>query len=149
MSDIIIWHKDLIEVLPDGLLRNLWNNCCLFSLMWQGHVERKGICDQTFKILKNFSAEDFKKYCSLVKDELEKRTFIVISAGNGTLINDLKGCSEEEKKELYTPWHNRYYLKECMNFLDDLYWEGVISKIDNATCWDFIINEVGDFPWVS
>ena len=36
-----------------------------------------------------------------------------------------------------------------MNFLDDLYWEGVISKIDNATCWDFIINEVGDFPWVS
>ena len=129
-----LWHKDLIDVLPDKQLVGQWRECCLIA---------KGLHDGTLNHVlvnkvKNYPLQDFANYTARVWQEMCNR-------GKNPIWRNFQQYLGEDitsvvlEADVYPDWHNVRYLKQCFFNLQEKFdcggitwseWVRVVSKCD-------------------
>ena len=116
-----LWHKDLIDVLPDKQLQGQWRECCLIA---------KGLHDGTLNHLlvnkvKEYPVGQFVTYTSWVFFEMKKR-------GKNPLWKNFSRYFDGIDvvylaQDVFVGWHNDRYLRQCYYNLQEKYDCGGIS----------------------
>lgn len=117
-----LWHKDLIDVLPQKQLVAQWRECCAII----SNIENKGTPNHLLvnKILW-YNKSHLYSYCCLVCSEMLKRGYNVSDKS----VEKIRGyCSIDEQQVssriekdniLFEGWHNKRYLIQCFYNLQE------------------------------
>ena len=125
-----LWHKDLIDVLPQKQLVAQWRECC--SII--SNIARKGTPNHILvNYVLDFSADEYKEYTKLVINEMKRRGYKI---SDTSFVNFVVNFNKAEKyfdndrrtKELYEGIHNERYLEQCFMNLQEKYDRGMFSK---------------------
>ena len=117
-----LWHKDLIDVLPDNQLRGQWRECCLIA---------KGLADGTLNHLlvnkvMQYPKSHLKRYTESVIRECRKRGIgireLVFYAHLARWIEDESDpMVASADAPVFDGWHNFRYLRQCYYNLQEKY----------------------------
>ena len=122
-----LWHKDLIDVLPDNQLKGQWRECCLIAkALHDGNLNHLLV-----NKVKKYLLSEFAGYCLNVYLECERRG-LVRNADRAMQYFD--GICEPE----FIGWHNDRYLLQCYYNLQEKYDCGGISEKE----WKRVENRV-------
>lgn len=105
-----LWHKALIEVLPQKQLVSQWRE--LSAIV--GSIEKYGTPNHLLvnKVL-DYPKSHFLAYSKLVADEMQRRGY----KPKESVYNKIKGycgkCEPLDFSELFDGWHNKRYLNQC------------------------------------
>lgn len=119
-----LWHKDLIDVLPDKQLLAQWRECvCIVT-----NIKRNGTPNHLLvnKVL-NYNKSHFYAYCCKVVNEMYNRGFNVsqqsINKISSYVTDEEKQISSQFEKDdsVFYGWHNERYLKQCYYNLQEKY----------------------------
>lgn len=102
-----LWHKDLIDVLPDKQLVGQWRECCVIA---KGRYE--GTLNHVLvNKVKDYPEEHLYNYAALIWAEMRHRgmnpRWEIISK-----YFDHRSLAYS-KEEVYPEWHNDRYLRQC------------------------------------
>ena len=136
-----LWHKDLIDVLPQKQLIAQWRECCAII----SNIENKGTPNHILvnKIM-YYNKSHLYAYCCLVCSEMLKRGYNV-SESSVEKIRDY--CSVEEQQvssriekdgSLFYGWHNKRYLLQCFYNLQEKFDCGSLSVEE----WRLVYNKI-------
>lgn len=150
-----MWHKDLIEVLPNKQLVSQWRECCCIA---KNMAEKGGPNHILVNRLIEYDETSFLYYTNKVINEIEKRGFKVSKKSSDEFYKNLCKASnngvfrkinpwytldeecEDPCKNLYESWHNYRYLIQCFHNLQEKYdcgaipedqWSKVLVKFDH------------------
>ena len=132
-----LWHKDLIEALPDKLLLNQFRECGIIASNIKKYKNPKSIYVNRIMC---YSISDFNNYCKIVLEEIVKRRRKISKSTIETLKKstgfdaDLSNIN----RDIYSDWHNTIYLIQCYYMLEELRHCGEINNLE----WVKIINQV-------
>lgn len=124
-----LWHKDLIDVLPQKQLVAQWRECC--SII--SNIARKGTPNHILvNYVLDYSIDEFRIYTYEIIKEMRNRGYKLSDVS-------LKNCKYNVKEarkyfgnkktlELYEGIHNERYLKQCFMNLQEKYDRGMFSK---------------------
>ena len=141
-----LWHIDLIPLLPDDLLYNLWVDCIKISEELSMTGEPNGeINDEFAKRIINYMPDDFYTYVMVyVKDECVRRglqfTYENISyfENNMVLYAGRQNFTLTDRPFLFQGWMTTRYLQQNILLLEELYDNEEIELKD----WFKIVNGV-------
>lgn len=127
-----IWHKDMIDVLPDMQLRGQWRECCCIA----SNIRNNGTPNHLLvnKIM-NYDYHMFLDTSILVRDEMLNRDRR-ISHSAEIQVFPANYINKYSTPELFPEWHNRRYLRQCYYNLQEKYDCGGISEAE----WELIEN---------
>lgn len=133
-----LWHKKIIKVLPDKMLLSQWRE--LSAIV--GSINKNGTPNHRLvNILMDYPKDHLYTYTKRVYEEMKRRNFKV---SNSVLdkIYTYTGFNIDEvsQSELYSNWHNKRYLIQCLKNLEEKYDRGIIEKEE----WENLIKEVND-----
>ena len=133
-----MWHKDLIEVLPDRHLVGQWRELSAIMTMIRKDTLKHPLVD---KVL-DFPYSHLYNYTMLVKNTMDSRNI----TNSHMIWNKLLALVPESQQiklsvaELYVKerqprktgidWHNERYLRQCLYNLQEKYDCGIVSKKD-------------------
>lgn len=136
-----LWHKDIIDVLPDKHLVAQWRECCAIV----GSIKRYGIPNHVLvNPIMKYNKSHFYLYCCVVCHEMYKRNFKVSEESRNKILDYV---SDEEKQvssqiekdgSLFEGWHNERYLIQCFYNLQEKYDRGMISEDE----WKKVVKRV-------
>lgn len=113
-----LWHKDLIKVLPDDLLKRQWMYCNKIANNIHAH-KKPG--DIFVSKIEDYPLNHFHRYCLLVRNEMIHRGF----KRKFEVIDDLFDISRTDPfirvQDLFPGWHNERYLLQCTHMLQERY----------------------------
>lgn len=138
-----LWHKDLIEVLPNKQLLGQWSECCAIA----SSIKRLGTPNHILvnKIM-DYKLSHFYKYRQLLTAEMYKRKFKV---SNSAIVKILAIAPADIRMEgdvfltydeLFAGWHDDRYLKQCLYNLQEKYDCDGISKTEWDPIYDMYKN---------
>ena len=115
-----IWHKDLIKVLPRQQLLGQWRECCLIAK----NISENGTPNH---ILVNqiitYAPSHFYTYAKHVEIEMKRRGYKADIAKIDKYIKAHYVWGDD----LFSCWHNKRYLRQCLCNLQEKYDCGGIS----------------------
>lgn len=128
-----LWHKDLIEKLPNKMLVSQWRELAAIV----GSINKKGTPNHRLvNILLEYDKSHFYTYSNLIYEEMKRRNMnpkvIVYNK-----IDEYCHSKLIDKDMLFLNWHNDRYYKQCYYNLEEKYDRGIISLED----WDKIKEE--------
>lgn len=117
-----LWHKDLIDVLPQKQLVAQWRECCAIV----SNIKTKGTPNHLLvdKIMW-YNKSHFYSYCCLVCSEMLKRGYNVSEDAANKIRNyvsdEERQVSSQIEKDgtLFEGWHNKRYLMQCFYNLQE------------------------------
>lgn len=124
-----LWHKELIEVLPQQQLVAQWREI----LAIKGAIEKKGTPNHLLvnKMLK-YNIDNFYSFAVLVTDEFEIRGYKYSEIKFKELESFCKGYTDQlaalDKNEIFIGWHDERYLHQCYYNLEEKYDCGGMKK---------------------
>jgi uncharacterized protein (TIGR02328 family) len=142
-----MWHKSLIDVLPDKQLIAQWRELCAIV----GSIKKNGTPNHLLvnKVMW-YNKSHFYNYCCLICNEMFNRGFEPTDESRNKI---LEYVSDEERQvgssisivELYQSWMNDRYLLQCFYNLQEKFDCGGIDSID----WKRIVEKVKQqgFEW--
>lgn len=148
-----IWHKDLIDVLPDNLLLQLQNDCLtIIGNLVDFDSTGDDLCDRMLEYPKTH----FTTYCTEVAREVMSRE--ITTQETHELIKEATAMHSTETtfysfiawedacyvthQRLFEFWHSPRYLQQCLLILEEMYdcdlimykdWFGILNKVKTAT----------------
>lgn len=127
-----LWHKDLINVLPNKMLLSQWRE--LSAIV--GSISKNGTPNHRLvNILLEYDKSHFFTYSNFVYDEMKKRLMNPqINVYNK--INEYCNSKLIGKDILFNNWHNDRYYRQCYYNLEEKYDRGIISEEE----WNLISN---------
>lgn len=143
-----LWHYDLLDVLPRQQLCSQLRECVAIAK----DIYEKGTTNHILiNPIMNYDLSHFRIYCDLVIDEMEKRGYNVSNKTKAKLCQYLKGrisvsstfggqlsvLINNEYEPLFSDWHTRRYLKQCLYNLEEKYDRGGITHEE----WDKICDK--------
>ena len=126
-----LWHKDLIDALPDKQLKGQWRECCAIAKRIKeketpNHILVNRIMD--------YPPEDFIIYAYMVYAEMFHRgyicyfeTFLRYYSASELRGIDYTDTSQSTINRIFYNWHNEDYMDECYYNLREKYHCGGIS----------------------
>lgn len=148
-----IWHKDLIDVLPDNLLLQLQNDCLtIIGNLLDFDSTGDDLCDRMCE----YPRTHFTTYCTEVAKEIISReintneTLKLIETATGMHLYEiatypvlsLEDACYVTHQRLFEFWHSPRYLQQCLLILEEMYdcdlimykdWFGILNKVKTAT----------------
>lgn len=136
-----IWHKDLIDVLPDMQLKGQWRECCAIA----SNIARLGTPNHILvNPIMEYPIDHFYTYSFIyVYREMLNRGFEVKLHTLEEFKNNLINASGKmyfeviPHNQLFDAWHSTRYLLQCMNNLAEKYDRGGITFNE----WFRIVNK--------
>lgn len=127
-----LWHKALIEVLPDKQLLGQWRECCAIA----GSIKKFGNPNHMLvnKIM-SYKLSHFYMYCSLIAYQMYDRGFSISQAAKEKILaitdQDIRMGSEFISfNELFASWHDERYLRQCYYNLQEKYDCSGITEVE-------------------
>lgn len=130
-----LWHKDLIDVLPNQQLVAQWREICCIAK----NIAEKGTPNHILvnKIL-DYSHLHFLEYTNRILKELTNREYQISEEAYLRCVENLKtginnGCFYDGimiNKEVYPDWMNNRYLTQCFYNLQEKYDCGGINHTE-------------------
>ena len=132
---MILWHKDLIKVLPRTQLLRLLRDCIRIANLKNqyGEVIASDISNQyrlSAMQVNDYDIDDVLAYTKLVCDEIQKRLYQVSDTTMQKVkkmftINALVDVNSKKymflpHDEIFKEWHNIKYLQECYCVIDEM-----------------------------
>ena len=120
-----LWHKDLIDKLPNKMLLSQWRELAAIV----GSINKKGTPNHRLvNIVLDYDKSHLYTYTTLVYKEMKKRNMrpseIVYNK-----INDYCNTTELINKDLlFKDWHNDRYYKQCYHNLEEKYDRNIINE---------------------
>ena len=139
-----LWHKELIDVLPNKQLISQWRELCAIASCI---VKNKTPNHVLVNKIMNYPIEHFEKYAELVQKEMKNRKFNISDRVKNTFESNCRQCRKYMPSdlilnisfdELYRKWHNNRYLIQCYYNLQEKYDCGGIDEQE----WRRIRNKV-------
>lgn len=135
-----LWHKDLIQVLPDNQLQCQWKD--LIAIV-ENIKSSKTPGNPMVNKVNHYNKSHFYNYCCMVCNEMFRRGFDVSEEEKTKLFEYV---TEEERQvgasiphsQLFEGWHNDRYLVQCFYNLQEKF---DCSEITNQE-WERIRNAV-------
>lgn len=138
-----LWHKDLIPVLPDKQLLGQWRECCAIA----SNIANKGTPSHLLvnKIM-DYPLEHFYRYAELVYIEMDRRGFVsdFRKFYYRMLKLDFDPMNIVSMGDLFSDWHNRRYLLQCIYNLQEKYdcngisdeeWSKLLKYFESVGIW--------------
>lgn len=118
-----LWHKDLIDSLPQQQLIAQWRECCLIAK----NISEKGKLNHILvNPVMDYDINHFSCYSSLVAYEMLWRGY---TCNEKSFTKYLPLWSTEiERKDIFCDWHNKRYLTQCYYNLQEKFDRGGISE---------------------
>ena len=112
-----LWHKDIIDILPEKQLRGQWRECCLIArqisvLGRPNHILVNPIMDYDIK--------HFIAYSRAIYYEMKHRGYSCDFNKFMQYFPDQE-IIEPDLKQIFPYWHNRNYLLICYYNLKEKY----------------------------
>lgn len=128
-----LWHKDLLNVLPNKMLLSQWRE--LSAIV--GSINKNGTPNHRLvNILLEYDKSHLFTYSNLVYNEMKKRNMSPqINVYNK--INDYCNSKLISKDILFNNWHNDRYYRQCYYNLEEKYDRGIINEEE----WMVIYND--------
>lgn len=124
-----LWHKDLIDILPQKQLIAQWRECCAIAR----NIAVDGTPNHLLvnKIL-DYPIEHFWAYSMLVANEMIRRGYSCnLSAfTQWASKKDIPEYLEVSKDDLFHDWHTKKYLWQCYSNLEEKHDCGGIPEDD-------------------
>lgn len=118
-----LWHKDLIDVLPDNQLKGQWRECCLITkALHDGNLNHLLV-----NKVKDYAPDHLWTYGRMVHDEMRKRGYKVDFERFNQWF-PFGGYGHIDRDTLFDGWHNDRYLLQCYYNLQEKYDCGGISE---------------------
>ena len=154
-----LWHKSLIEYLPQQQLISQWRElCAIASCLAKDHTPNHILVNPIL----DYDPSHFISYCSLVYKECYERGYNMTDKPRKKLEDDIRAWQlylkselpwklddkiPVEYDELYKNWHNRRYATQCYYNLEEKYDRGGIPDYEweKILTWSHIVL-VDDFP---
>lgn len=134
-----LWHKDLLEVLPQKQICSQWRECCAIAKS----INEKGTPNHILvnKIM-NYPIEHFISYTHRVYVEMLRRGYKCDAKKFTQYFQPWREVAEAV--DIYPDWHNdRYYLQCFFNLCEKYDCDGI-----NQEEWDRIYKAYNDkFPF--
>ena len=109
-----LWHKDLIDVLPDMQLRGQWRECCLIAkALHEGNLNHLLV-----NKVKQYPIEDFVLYCNDVWYECVLRGVRAKSKRVFQYFPDIE-VATIDCDCIFDGWHDTRYLRQCLYNLEE------------------------------
>lgn len=147
-----IWHKDLIDVLPDNLLSQLQNDCLtIIGNLLDFNSTGDDLCDRICEYPKTH----FTTYCDEVTKEVMSReittqeTHELIKEATAMHLHEItypilswEDACYVTHQRLFEFWHSPRYLQQCLLILEEMYdcdlimykdWFNILNKVKTAT----------------
>lgn len=134
-----LWHKALIEYLPQQQLISQWRElCAIASCLAKDHTPNHILVNPIL----DYDPSHFISYTSLIYKELYERGFNITEKPKKKLEDDIRAWQLYLKDELpwelddkipvpydqlYSGWHNGRYLQQCYYNLEEKYDRGGIN----------------------
>ena len=136
-----LWHKDLIPVLPRKQLVGQWRECCLIAK----NITEKGTPNHILvNQIMDYSLRHFATYTTYVFIEMLNRGYKVDYHKFAKWINE--DDTTLYKREVFSDWHNKRYLNQCLYNLEEKYDCGGITDEEWYTMIDYLkVNNIIDF----
>ncbi len=119
-----LWHKDLIEKLPDKMIVSQWRELSAIT----GSINKKGTPNHRLvNIILEYDKSHFYTYSNIIYNEMKRRNM----KPNSNVYNKIDAyCHSNiiDRKLLFKDWHNDRYYKQCYYNLEEKYDRGIISK---------------------
>lgn len=130
-----LWHKDLIDVLPDMQLRGQWRECCLIAkALHEGNLNHLLV-----NKVKEYPIDHFYTYCKTVSREMFNRGHKVTIVSSSKVYH--QAWSYVEERALFDGWHTNRYLRQCLYNLQEKHDCGGIPDSE----WERIVKK---YPWI-
>lgn len=122
-----LWHKYLIPVLPRQQLLGQWRECCLIAK----NVAEQGTPNHILvNPIMDYPIEHFISYTRLIVREALKRGYKFNSGTFGKYMRQYNNGwfgPDVSKEQMFSKWHNRKYLIQCLANLEEKHDRGGIS----------------------
>lgn len=118
-----LWHKDLIEVLPDKMLVAQWRELAAIV----GSINKNGTLNHRLvNIVLDYDKSHFYTYTNLIYKEMIRRKMKPREIVYKKIDNY---CHETivPNNLLYKDWHNDRYYRQCYSNLEEKYDRGIVS----------------------
>ena len=133
-----LWHKDLLDILPDQILVQLWKDCCEIAKRVAIRGSPKDWCVN--RVI-NYPMQEFWAYSRLVCNELGERRIPFNYRDFGKWQGGFKEATDElDEHDIFSNWHNRRYLWQCYSELEEMLDCGLIREAD----WPPIADRMAD-----
>ena len=115
-----LWHKSMIEFLPDMQLKGQWRECALIA----DGIQKNGTPNHLLvnKVME-YPYDEFATYCGKVQAEMSKRNFAVTLKSTERVY--FKPWRYVYDKPIFEGWHNKEYLRVCYSNLYEKHVFGV------------------------
>lgn len=146
-EEMRLWHKSLIEYLPQQQLVAQWRECCLIaSLLAKDHTPNHILVNP----ITQYDPGHYISYCSLVYKEAYERGYNIHGKTIKKLDEDLRawqlylkdalpweldGKIPIDYQDLFRKWHDTRYAVQCYYNLEEKYDRGGIPDRE----WDKIL----------
>jgi len=128
-----LWHKDLIEVLPNKMLVSQWRE--LSAIV--GYINKNGSLNHRLvNIIEDYKKIDLYIYTKKIYNEMKKRN---MNPSEKVLekITKYTNIHINNKEDIFVNWHNKRYLKQCFHNLEEKYDRNIINKKE----WELIASK--------
>lgn len=115
-----LWHKSMIEFLPDMQLKGQWRECALIAYELKEHGTPNHLLVNR---VAEYPIDEFYTYFILVWGEMKKRGFNS-SLQSAQRVSQIGG-KIVSIKNIFDGWHNKEYLRICYANLFEKYKYGV------------------------
>ena len=130
-----LWHKSMIEFLPDMQLKGQWRECALIAHELKEHGTPNHLLVNK---VTEYSVDHFYSYCVAVWSEMQKRGFTT-TAQSTERVRALGG-KIVATNILFDGWHDKNYLRICYSNLAEKHFYGVgKSKITDEE-WETLLD---------
>lgn len=109
-----LWHKDILESLPELQLRSQWRECVAIAK----DLHETGFTHHLLiNQIMSYNKEDFNAYCYLVLSAMIDRG--ISPKGSSCMkLHEYSGFVPNKNmyvfENIYKGWHNKEYLRVCM-----------------------------------
>ena len=138
-----MWHKDLIDVLPDKQLLAQWRECCAIAV----NIMKFGTPNHILvNKVRGYNKSHFYNYCCMVVNEMFNRGFNVSDESRKKIYDyvspkEMQVGSVINHEELFSGWHTDRYLLQCFYNLQEKYdcggltfgeWQNVKRRVQDV-----------------
>jgi len=121
-----LWHKDLIDVLPNQMLVAQWRE--LSAIV--GKINKVGSPNHRLvNLVLDYDKSEFLRYTNMIYEEMKRRN---MKPAKKVYDKIFEYCEffEERPNNLFEGWHNKRYLRQCYHNLEEKYDRGIIDNTE-------------------
>lgn len=124
-----LWHKDLIQVLPQKQLVAQWREASAIA----GSIQKNGTPNHGLvNYVLDYEFDHFISYCYYVREEMSRRGYRTTDSVWNKIVGLKSDYTLVPLKDLFFSHHNDRYIWQCYYNLQEKHDRGMIS--DNE--WD-------------